>query len=77
MEIAPLSAGRLRGERLVLRDGAAISSTAGTPLRLVRGRRAMPSYCAGCAAPIESGAVVRGTQVFCSVECILGGDFPA
>jgi hypothetical protein len=77
MEIVPLPDGRLRGERLALRDGAATFSTVGTPLRLVRGRRAMPSYCAGCAAPIESGAVVRGTQIFCSVECILGGDFPA
>jgi hypothetical protein len=77
METVRLPVGRLRGERPALRDGVVTSSTVGTPLRRVRGRTSVPPYCAGCAAPIESGAVIRGTQVFCSVECILGGDHPA
>jgi hypothetical protein len=77
MEIVPLPVGRLRGERPALRDGAAISSTVGMPLRLVRDGRSIPPFCSGCAAPIEYGAVVRGTQVFCSVECSLGGNYPA
>jgi hypothetical protein len=76
MEIVQLPGG-LRRERLALRKGAATSSTVGSPLRLVRGGTALPPFCAGCAAPIESGAVIRGTQVFCSVECILGGEHPA
>jgi hypothetical protein len=76
MEIVRLPAGRLRGERLALRDGAATTSTVG-PLRLVLSRTAFPPFCAGCAAPIDYGTVIRGTQVFCSLECSLGGDHPA
>jgi hypothetical protein len=44
------------------------------PLRVVPDR---PAYCAGCAAPIEFGAVMRGLDSYCSVECSLGGDHPA
>jgi hypothetical protein len=35
------------------------------------------AYCAGCAAPIEFGAVMRGFDLYCSVECSLGDDHPA
>jgi hypothetical protein len=78
MAIVRLPMGRLRGvERLALRDRAATSSRIGSPLRLVQGRTAAPPFCAVCAAPVESGAVIRDGQVFCSVECILGGDHPA
>lgn len=76
MEIVRLPTGRLRGERLALRDGAATTSRVG-PLRPARSRTALPPFCAGCAAPIDYGTVIRGTQIFCSVECSLGGDHPA
>jgi hypothetical protein len=76
MAIVRLPVGRLRGERLALRNGGATTNTVG-PQRLVLVRTAFPPFCAGCAAPIENGTVIRGGQVFCSVECSLGGDHPA
>jgi hypothetical protein len=76
MEIVRLPTGRLRGEWLALRDRAATTSRVG-PLQPALSRTAFPPFCAGCAAPIDYGTVSRGTQVFCSVECSLGGDHPA
>lgn len=48
----------------------------GPPLRLVAGPL-RTAYCAGCASPIDMGAVWRQEQAFCSVECSLGGGRPA
>src|SRR5439155_14836600 len=48
-----------------------------TSLRVVSVGPVSPAYCAACAAPIEFGAVLRGEETFCSVECSLGGNGPA
>lgn len=77
MAMVRLAVGRLQGERRAFSRGAVSPSTVGTPLRLLQSGTAIPPFCAGCAAPIEYGAVIRGAQVFCSVECTLGGDQPA
>jgi len=80
MEVAQLPAGRLRGEgseRFALRHGLAVVVPV-RPLRVVpKGEVEAQAYCAGCAAPIEFGAVIRGLDSYCSVECSLGGDHPA
>jgi hypothetical protein len=64
-------------ERAALRRGLAT----GSPVRLVEvmpgGAAGARAYCAGCAAPIEFGAVVRGGQAYCSIECSLEGSRPA
>ncbi len=69
--------GRGDGERAALRRGLAT----GASLRLVpvqtRGSARAAAYCAACAAPIEFGAVTRGAQAYCSIECSLGGDHTA
>jgi hypothetical protein len=61
-------------ERAALRRGIA----AGTPVRLVRVAPGQAGdareYCAGCAGPIEFGAIAPGAQAYCSIECSLGGD---
>lgn len=76
MDIVPLPLERLAGERIAMRKGLARVS-AGGPLRLVPAGRFSVAFCAACAAPIEFGAVWRGEEAFCSVECSLGGDRPA
>jgi hypothetical protein len=72
--------GRLRSdaERVALRHGT-VRVVPVRPLRIVVEDAAAASYCSGCAGPIEFGAVVRGLDSFCSVECSLepGGDRPA
>jgi hypothetical protein len=48
------------------------------PLRVVAADDTNRSaYCAACATPIEFGAVMRGLDAYCSVECSLGGGHPA
>jgi hypothetical protein len=66
-----------RAERLAFRDGLGRRmSTARPSLRLIAaGQNAL--YCAACAAPVDFGAVWRGEEVYCSVECSLGGNRPA
>ena len=79
MGIVRFPAGRLAGqaERLAFRRGLARRlSTARPPLRLVAARPG-EVYCAACAAPVEFGAVWRQEEVYCSVECSLGGNRPA
>jgi hypothetical protein len=78
MSIVQLPVGRLaRGpERAVLRGGLARSGPRPS-LRLVAAGGRGQAYCAGCAKPIDFGAVWRGAEVFCSVECSLGGGRPA
>jgi hypothetical protein len=63
-------------ERMALRRGVA-GSRFGAALQLMQRQTPAATYCAGCAAPIDFGAVWRGVEVFCSVECSLGGDRPA
>ncbi len=79
MGIVQFPAGRLAGqaERLAFRQGLARgTSGARPPLRLIAARPGV-MYCAGCAASIDFGAVWRGEEVYCSVECSLGGNRPA
>ena len=81
MGIVQLPVGRLRGitERTALRHGIAVVVPV-RPLHVVKKADAPESaYSAGCAGPIEFGAVVRGLDSNCSVECSLGpgGDRPA
>lgn len=78
MEIVNLPLGRLveGAERNALRVGI-LRPVARPPLRLVDATGTPSHYCAACAAPIDFGAVWRGEQAFCSVECSLGGDVPA
>jgi hypothetical protein len=74
MNIVELPGWRLRGlpDRMALRTGLATSRA---HLRVVRTLEESRSagYCDRCAAPIESGAVMHGRGVFCSVECSLEG----
>jgi hypothetical protein len=63
-------------ERMALSRGIAGARGVGRPaLRVISVVR--PLFCAACAAPIDFGAVWRGEDVFCSVECSLGGGRPA
>jgi hypothetical protein len=67
--------GRGEVERAALRRGLATGS-------LVRLVEVPPNeaaearaYCAGCAGPVEFGAVIRAGRSSCSIECSLeGGD---
>jgi hypothetical protein len=80
MSVVLLPVRRLRAnhDRSTLRRGMAIPTVAVQPLRVLREAATVtPAYCAGCAAPIEFGAVVRGHEAYCSVECFLDGDRPA
>jgi hypothetical protein len=78
MGIVHLPVGRGRGEieRAALQRGLAAGASVQPLHVLATGGRAS-AYCAGCAAPIEFGAVTRGIDSFCSVECSLGGGRPA
>jgi hypothetical protein len=63
-------------ERSALRHGLAVVG----PVRLHVAPKTVSdgvAFCAGCAAPIEFGAVMRGLDSYCSVECSLGVDHPA
>jgi hypothetical protein len=79
MGIVQLPGVRGRGdeERAALRRGLATVA----PVRIVRVQSSVSpgdaAYCAGCAEPIEFGAVARGAQAYCSIECSLAGDHTA
>ena len=84
MGVVQLPLSRLRGqisERSALRQGLGQGRAVVVPVKRVRvvldGAAGGPAYCARCAAPIEFGAVMRGLDAYCSVECSLGGDHPA
>ena len=73
MGIVELPGWRLRSQvsdRAALRQGAASSRAR---VRLVRADAAPVrlGWCDRCAAPIEGGAVTRGSSVYCSVVCSL------
>ena len=70
MAIVELPAWRLKGtvpDRVALRRGIA---GAMPDVRVVKGDQ---GFCDRCAAPIEFGAVMHGSGVYCSVECSLSG----
>lgn len=82
MEVIHFPAGRIGGpalERAALRTALGAATTGGARLRVMTGKgmvtRAL--FCARCAAPIEFGLVVHGTDTVCSVECSLGDGRPA
>ncbi|HSR81129.1 MAG TPA: hypothetical protein VLL28_10155 [Hyphomicrobiaceae bacterium] len=64
-------------ERVALRRGLARPGRLGAALQLVQRQSPAATYCASCAAPIDFGAVWRGDEAYCSVECSLGGNLPA
>ena len=81
MAVVQLPVGGFGGsgsERGALRAGVAGPRPGRAQLRLMEGRsRLSSSYCSTCASPIELGAVTRGREAYCSIECSLGGDRPA
>ena len=79
MGIVQLPAGRLSGsaERMALSRGLARPTGSRSLLKVLSAGAVTPAFCATCAAPIDFGAVWRGEEVFCSVECSLGGNRPA
>ena len=64
-------------ERAALRRSVPTISRFGAALQLVQRQSPAMAYCAACAAPIDYGAVWRGKEAYCSVDCSLGGDRPA
>jgi len=78
MAIVQLPTWRVAGsaERIAFRRGLARPGGDRSPLRLVRSGQGV-GFCAACAAPIDFGAVWRGEEAYCSVECSLGGNRPA
>jgi hypothetical protein len=79
MGIVQLPVWRLAGnaERMAFRDGLAHAGMGQPALRVLSPAAPAPASCSSCAAPIEFGAVWRGGEAYCSVECSLGGGRPA
>jgi hypothetical protein len=79
MSVVQFPVGRFPGdvERIALREGLARPGRLGAALQLVQRQWPAAAYCATCAAPIDFGAVRRGDEAYCSVECSLGGNRPA
>jgi len=76
MGIVQFPLDRLGGvERMALRQGKARGGVAVPSLRVLGVARQL--FCSACAAPVDYGAVWRGEEAFCSVECSLGGGRPA
>jgi hypothetical protein len=77
MEVIPLPGARIV-ERSALKQSLVVMSHPSRRPRLaVRPEATAQAYCANCAGPIEFGAVIRGREAYCSVECSLEGDRPA
>lgn len=82
MEVIQFPIGRNGGpelERTALLRVLGKTTAAGPRLRVVTGEGPVTraAFCARCAAPMEFGPVVRGTETYCSVECSLGDGRPA
>jgi hypothetical protein len=77
MSIVQFPVGRPSAERAAFRRGVPLTSRFGAALQLVQRQTAAVAYCAACAAPIDFGAVWRGEEAYCSVECSLGDGRPA
>jgi hypothetical protein len=76
MGMVQLRPGGGGSERGALRRGIA-GAAPRTAFRVIDKGAPGPAFCAGCAAPIEFGQVIRGRWSYCSIECSLGGDRPA
>lgn len=74
MSIVPFPVARVTHERHALRRAVPMSSRFAAALQLVQRQAPAAAYCAACAAPIDFGAVWRGEEAYCSVECSLGGN---
>lgn len=74
MRIVQFPISRAMPERQALRRGVPVSSRFAAALQLVQRQAPAAAYCAACAAPIDFGAVWRGDEAYCSVECSLGGN---
>ncbi|HKC20077.1 MAG TPA: hypothetical protein VKE27_10645 [Candidatus Dormibacteraeota bacterium] len=77
MSIVQFPVGKTVAERAAFRRGVPATSRLGAALQLVQRQSPAMAYCAACAAPIDYGAVWRGEEAYCSVECSLGGTRPA
>jgi len=77
MSIVQFPVGRVPVERGAFRRGMPLSTKFGAALQLVQRQTPALAYCAACAAPIDFGAVWRGEDAYCSVDCSLGGGRPA
>ena len=77
MSIVQFPVGRVSVERGAIRRGMPLSTKFGAALQLVQRQTPALAYCAACAAPIDFGAVWRGEDAYCSVDCSLGGGRPA
>jgi hypothetical protein len=77
MSIVQFPVGRVSAERGAFRRSMPLSTRFGAALQLVQRQTAALAYCAACAAPIDFGAVWRGEDAYCSVDCSLGGGRPA
>jgi len=79
MGIVQFPGGRPAGqaERLAFREGVGRQTSAARPPLRVIAASPVALYCAACAAPVDFGAVWRKQEVYCSVECSLGGTRPA
>ena len=73
MNIVELPGWRLRG--MPGRTAKRYQASSPPQLRVVRATEdsGPAGYCDRCAAPLEPGAVMHGSRVFCSVECSLEG----
>jgi len=79
MGVFHLPSGRLHGriaERSALRQGIASGPAHLRVIKRLPAVEVRPAFCDSCAGPIDYGAVYHGTQVYCSVECSLGGVRP-
>ena len=66
-----------QAERQAVRHGMRGRMSTARPLLRVVVPEPAGAFCAACAAPVDFGAVWRGREVYCSVECSLGGNRPA
>ena len=75
MSIVELPLWRLRSmpDRVALRMGLASGHAHLHVLRPEEGPVPLPVFCDRCATVIETGAVLHGSGVYCSVECSLEG----
>lgn len=74
MSVVQFPVGRASRKRLALRREVPMSSRFAAALQLVQRQSPASAYCAACSAPIDFGAVWRGEEAYCSLECSEGGN---
>jgi len=77
MEVIPLPRTRMVERTALKQSLVVVSHPAGPPRLAIMPESSPEAYCARCAGVIEFGAVIRGRDAYCSVECSLEGDRPA